>query len=199
MAVAGSYIAWRARTVALPHLRAYGDCAREQVVPLFGDIGEKADEVAQAEYERLGSRTVGEDFAVDMGDLAERAQNVGLTYYETMVGVRQSVLNLLAVGLFHLIEQELADLCRDGAFCVEPPRDSQIEVVADWYQLHFLVDPPRPTVLGNRRRVETRRKFGEARRGTLSSIIERAPPRLVPESGSGYLPRPRSRPTVADL
>lgn len=74
------------------------------------------------------------------GSLAEAADDKGLVYYETMTGLRQSVLNLFAVGLFHLIEQELADLCRDGAFTVDPPKDTKIEPVADWYATHFALD-----------------------------------------------------------
>ena len=54
-----------------------------------------------------------------MALLAERAHDKGLVFYETMYGLRQSVLNLFAVGLFHRLEQELADLCRDGAFMVD--------------------------------------------------------------------------------
>jgi len=57
-----------------------------------------------------------------------------------MAGLRQAMLNLFAVGLFHLVEQELADLCRDASFDVEPPRDAKIEVVAEWYRNHFALD-----------------------------------------------------------
>ena len=43
---------------------------------------------------------------VDLGDAAELANERGLAYYETMAGVQQGVLNLLAVGLHHLLEQQ---------------------------------------------------------------------------------------------
>ena len=46
------------------------------------------------------------DGAIDMGDVAEWAREYGIAQYETMVGVRQSVLNLLVVGLHHLFEQQ---------------------------------------------------------------------------------------------
>lgn len=75
-----------------------------------------------------------------MADLAEAAHDKGLSYYEIMTGIRQSLLNLFAVGLFHLIEQELADLCRDGSFTVAPPGDTKLAEVAQWYRDHFDLD-----------------------------------------------------------
>jgi len=140
MAVNGSYIEWRVRGVALAQVRAYGECVLREIMPIFANLNDKAESVATAEYERLGSEPVGDSWDGDMGSLAEAAHDKGLAYYETMTGLRQAVLNLFAVGLFHLVEQELADLCRDASFDVEPPRDTQMAVVADWYRDHFGLD-----------------------------------------------------------
>ena len=46
------------------------------------------------------------DDEIDMGAVAEWATEYGIQYYETMSGVRQGILNLLAVGLHHLFEQQ---------------------------------------------------------------------------------------------
>ncbi|MCY3820708.1 MAG: hypothetical protein OXH52_15335 [Gammaproteobacteria bacterium] len=78
--------------------------ALEKVATAFGGIAEEAERAAEAEFERLGSMPA--DDWVDMGDVAEWAQDHGILYYETMSGVRQGVLNLLAVGLHHLFEQQ---------------------------------------------------------------------------------------------
>ena len=78
--------------------------ALEKVATAFGGIAEEAERAAEAEFERLGSMPA--DDWVDMGDVAEWAQDHGIQYYETMSGVRQGVLNLLAVGLHHLFEQQ---------------------------------------------------------------------------------------------
>ncbi len=78
--------------------------ALEKVATAFGGIAEEAEAAAEAEFERLGSMPA--DDEIDMGDVAEWANDYGIQYYETMSEVRQGVLNLLAVGLHHLFEQQ---------------------------------------------------------------------------------------------
>jgi hypothetical protein len=58
-----------------------------------------------------------------------------------MVSVRQTMLNLVAAGLFHLVEQQLADFCRDGCFNVAPP-STGLEKATAWYRDHFDLDLP---------------------------------------------------------
>ena len=76
----------------------------EKVAPAFEGIAEDAERAADAEFERLGSMPY--DDQTDMSDVAEMANDHGIAYYETMSGVRQGVLNVLAVGLYHLFEQQ---------------------------------------------------------------------------------------------
>ena len=78
--------------------------ALEKVATAFGGIDEEADAAAEAEFERLGSLPA--DDEIDMGAVAEWATEYGIQYNETMSGVRQGILNLLAVGLHHLFEQQ---------------------------------------------------------------------------------------------
>ena len=52
----------------------------------------------------------------------------------------RTTLNLFAAGLFHLLEQQLANVCLDGAFDVPPPGDTKLSVVAGWYSRHFNLD-----------------------------------------------------------
>lgn len=101
-------------------------------MPVFADLGRKADEVANAEFERLGAQPATDDTACDMSVLAEAANERGQASYETMSALRQATLNLFAAGLFHLVEQQLADLCRDGGFTVQPPTDTKLSVVAEY-------------------------------------------------------------------
>lgn len=133
-------MAWRVRVSAIPYVKAYGECVLRDVVPAFGNLETRANEVANAAFERYGAEPAGEDFDGDMSDFAERAEDEGIDFYQTMFAIRQSTLNLFAVGLFHLVEQELADLCRDGAFDVAPPGDTKIAEVARWYGDHFGLD-----------------------------------------------------------
>ena len=94
------------RRVYVPAIQGFHAGALEKVAPAFGGIAEEADAAVEAEFERLRSMSAGPDVSIDMGDIAEWASDHGIEYYETMSGVRQGVLNLLAVGLHHLFEQQ---------------------------------------------------------------------------------------------
>ena len=140
MAVSGHYLAMRARRSARAHVRAFGECVFHDVLPSLTNLEKRAEEVADAEYARLGSQPADEYCSYDMADAAEDANEKGLAFYETMVGVRQAVLNLFTAGLFHLVEQELAELCSDASMLAPPPVDSKLETVAEWYRQHFYLD-----------------------------------------------------------
>lgn len=140
MAVTGHYMAFRVRFSAIPYVQAYGDCVLSDVMSAFTNLEKRADAIANAEFERLGSEPAGEDCDVDMGALAEAAEDKGQAFYETMSSLRQTTLNLFAAGLFHLVEQHLADLCHDGAFTVAPPHDTNRNIICHWYQQHFELD-----------------------------------------------------------
>ena len=87
--------------------------AFEKVQPAFKDIEAEAEAAAEAEYERLGA--LPSDGDTDMGDVAEQAHEYGIEYYETMSDVRQAVLNVLVVGLYHLLEQHQLSLFKQLA------------------------------------------------------------------------------------
>ena len=140
MPVTGHYMAQRVRHSAVPYVKTYDEWIRRDFLPTFSDLENKASQIADAEYQHLGSLPVGEDWNGDMSSAAEAAQDKGQAFYATIVAIRQTTLNLFSAGLFHLIEQQLASLCRDGAIEAEPPRDTKLEVVTDWYKQHFKLD-----------------------------------------------------------
>jgi hypothetical protein len=134
-------MAWRVRASPLPLVRAYGEMVLHDLMPTFNSMNERAEQVAAREYQRLGELPAGDDWDGDMGALAEAANDRGVEFYETLSSMRQSVLNLFAVGLFHLLEQQVADLCHDGAFTVPPPDDTKlVGKVSQWYSQHFRLD-----------------------------------------------------------
>lgn len=140
MSVTGVYIASRIRSSAIPYVRAYGEWVVRDVMTAFADLERRAEDEASAEFNRILSKPPGEDWDGDMSVYAETAEEKGQAFYDTMLALRQTTLNLFAVGLFHLMEQHLADLCRDGAFLVKAPRDTKLEVVVCWFRRHFEVD-----------------------------------------------------------
>ena len=88
-------------------IEAFQTAALKRVASAFSGIAEEADDVAEAEFERLGSSIpVDPDNLPDMGDLADSASELGVEYHDAMSRVRQGVVNLLAVGLHHLFEQQ---------------------------------------------------------------------------------------------
>jgi hypothetical protein len=137
MPVTGLYMTRRVHHSAIPYVGAYCQCVLRDVLPTFSALSERANEIVNAEFNRLGSQPAGEASDGDMSAEAEKAQEAGQAFYNTMFALRQTTLNLFATGLFHLLEQQLADLCRDGTFHKPPPRDTKLSIVAKWYQDHF--------------------------------------------------------------
>lgn len=139
MPVTGLYINHRVRDSIIPYVKAYRNCVLRDVVPVFANLSDRANAIADAEFRRLGQIPAGEDCDGDMSLAADAAHGKGQVFYDTMDSVRQATLNLFTAGLFHLLEQQLADLCCDGAFDI-PPKDTKLEIVAKWYRSHFDLD-----------------------------------------------------------
>jgi hypothetical protein len=121
MAVDGVYMSIRVRNSAVRRISAYGEYVLRDVMPTFANLEEKADAVGAAEYERLGAQPARSDWDDDKAGLAEADEDKAPLFYTAMVDMSQAVLNLFAVGLFQLLEQEFAYHCLDGAFTVDPP------------------------------------------------------------------------------
>jgi hypothetical protein len=139
MPVTGLYMARRVRHSTVPYVSTYGQCVLQNVLPAFADLPEKASKIADAEFEHLGSQPATDD-CDGMSEPAEAAQEKGQAFYSTMLALRQTTLNLFAAGLFHLVEQQLADLCHDATFHKPPPNDTKLSVLTDWYRAHFSLD-----------------------------------------------------------
>ena len=138
MSSTGAYLVGRVR-IAVKSVSAFAECVQASILPVFSGIEASATEIANAEWDRLGASSAGED---DMSEIADAAQEAGQEFYDNMMAVRQATLNLFAAGLFHLIEQQLASMCQDMATRSDkaPPSDTKIDVVADWFAEHLGVD-----------------------------------------------------------
>lgn len=139
MAVAGGYISWQIRQMALPFVRVYGQWVEERIIPLVSQLTEMADAVEKQAYDELMSQPVGEYYSGDGSEEAEQAFDIGLSFYQNITAMYQGTLNLFAAGLFHVIEQQLADLTRDGAIGIKGP-DTKLKKVINWYKQHFDAD-----------------------------------------------------------
>ncbi len=97
----------------IPQIEAFADSLSRRVLPGFADIDKEGKQIEEEAYHSLLS---GYDDEPDLGSLGELAHDQAITYYETMYGIRQGVVNMFAVGLWHLFEQQLADFVRHAIF-----------------------------------------------------------------------------------
>jgi hypothetical protein len=123
------------------------------------------------------SQPVGDDYPGDGSDEAEAAHDIGLSFYEDISKMYQATLNLFSAGLFHVMEQQLADLTRDGAMEKEVS-DTKLEVVVDWYRKNCQLDLtqfPAWSVLAELKDVANSTKHGE---GTAARQLRAKHPEL---------------------
>lgn len=92
------------RTVFIPLVEAFSNCFKQRVLPSFDNLSQEADQVANKAWDRLGSYATEN---TDPADLADRAFEKGLDFYQTMTEMAQGIRNLFAVGLYHLFEQQV--------------------------------------------------------------------------------------------
>src|SRR5260370_4341890 len=133
----GHYLELQVRTRVVGPIIAFREYILRDVLSAFGHLPERAGQVAEEYYKRIGSMPAGEDYDIDMASVAEAAQDHSLSWYEMMTSLRQTMRNLLAAGLFHLTEQQLAALCRDAWVTMEPPADTGLGTVKQWYSPHL--------------------------------------------------------------
>ena len=139
-AVTGGYIEGQINGYIIGPIMAFRKYIFSDVIPAFGNLDERADEVDEQYYDKSGSQPAWNNVDVDMASVAEAADDKSLSWYQMMTSLRQSMLNLLAAGLFHLTEQQLAMVCRDGGFTMGPPKDTQLGEVKRWYITHLHLD-----------------------------------------------------------
>jgi hypothetical protein len=146
MAVGGLYIAYRIRRMVLPFVRVYGQWVEERIIPMSEQLQKMAETVEQETYDDLMSQPADYDYAGDGSDEAEAAHDIGLSFYEDISKMYQATLNLSSAGLFHVVEQQLADLTRDGAI-EKKASETPLKEVIEWYKKGFQLARPRAVLL----------------------------------------------------
>jgi len=95
------------RKMFIPQVQAFADCLTKRLLPTFENVEEEAKKVEQEEYERLSLKYPYED-GPDDATLWEWAQDEAISYYQVIHDAEQGVVNLFAIGLYHLLEQHLS-------------------------------------------------------------------------------------------
>jgi hypothetical protein len=97
------------RTVYLPYLDRFSEVALKWVAPALSDerISKAADDLESEVFESYPGT---ED--TDPAEVAEHAFGIALDYHMTVRDVRWAVLAMEATALYHMVEQQVCDLCR---------------------------------------------------------------------------------------
>lgn len=91
----------------IPELETLRDAILQRVLPVFDGLEAESEGVAQGEWDRyISIRSDGSD---DPGIYAEVAQDAGIAHYQRLTNVRQSMLNMSAVTLRHLLDQQMIE------------------------------------------------------------------------------------------
>jgi hypothetical protein len=92
----------------IPQVIAFGGMLETRLLPSFSNLDVEADEIAKNTWEDPPEHYCYESY--DEGDLAELAFNEGLSHFTMMNDLRQGVVNMTAVALYHLFEQQIMEL-----------------------------------------------------------------------------------------
>lgn len=125
--------------MVLPFVRVYGQWVEEKIIPMSEQLQRMADAVEQEALEDLMSERVGDDYTGDGSEEAQEANDIGLSFYENVSSMYQGTLNLFPAGLFHVVEQQLGDLTRDGGIC-KPISNTSLKDVVEWYAKNCQLD-----------------------------------------------------------
>ena len=136
----GGYLAHQVRQHAILPVIAFREYVFRDVIPQFCNLNQRADQIGFEFYDRAITQPVDEDCDGDTSQFAEDAHDHALSWYEMMRSLRQTMLNLLAAGLFHLTEQQLASLGQNAGFENRQPKSTKLQHVAEWYKSVLCLD-----------------------------------------------------------
>ena len=92
-------------TEFVPQINAIVDVLEKRLLPNFEGIEKESERVAEEAWERFMS--MGGTGDEDPADFADKVLCAGISHHELMHGIRQGMLNLVAVALFHAFEQQV--------------------------------------------------------------------------------------------
>lgn len=91
----------------IPEIEWFERVVRERVLPVFNNIEMEADAASEEAWQ--GYMEQPSDGTEDPGDFADAAMDAGLEHYTRLKNVRQALVNMSVVSLWHLVEQQILD------------------------------------------------------------------------------------------
>ena len=113
------------------------DTLENRLLTNFLNLEAEAEEATEEAWNKYMSQPASEYEHHDPGDFAEAAQEVGIDLYQLLTGIRQGIINLFALALFHCFEQQVA-LFRERELRFTVIKDNQGELNAFKRQLKYL-------------------------------------------------------------
>lgn len=94
------------KDVFCKQITTFLDAITNRILPTFEGIESEATAAAEREWERLCSLPWSGSPDDDGSYAAEQAQDVGISYYSALTAVHQSLINLTALAMHHMFEQQ---------------------------------------------------------------------------------------------
>ena len=95
------------QTEFIPQINYIADVLKERLLPNINNevIEEESEKITAEKWEEFMSQPgTGEE---DPGDFVDPALNAGISHFGLMMGIRQGLLNLFAIALYHAFEQQM--------------------------------------------------------------------------------------------
>jgi len=101
------------RTVNIPRLETMLTVLKERLLPTFDGIAQEATQKQKEMFDALSSMPCGEDGPLaDSSEAGAIAHDAGLDHYVALHRARQALVNIFAVSIYHLWEQQVLSFHR---------------------------------------------------------------------------------------
>lgn len=174
----GSWAAEWVEADGKERLQAFAHIIRDRLLPAIGDPSAEAQRQSQEYWDKKMSEPANED--TDPGSIADDANDLAISTYELLFPLRQSAINLGAVGLFHLLEQTCTSL---GRSWIRDECDS-VEQFVTWIQQRLGVDIKSKGFWKNLRELNSLANVIKHGEGGSASKLRRANPKLFHYPGT---------------
>lgn len=105
-----SGITYEIEWILLPQVRLFIETFTEKVYPPISDPEREAERLGKEFWDEQMQRRARE--AADVGSIADDANQLSIDSYFRLAAMQFTVVNLFTAGLYHLFEQQVADLLR---------------------------------------------------------------------------------------
>jgi len=103
----------------IPYVQSFAQALPERILLNFGELSDEAETICEKEWQKLNSSSYDEETR------SELAMDKSVSWLNNMQSVKQSLINLHAVGLSHIFEQQLYDIRITSQFDSSNKKDNR--------------------------------------------------------------------------